>query len=66
MELAEAHWAYVEELLRTHQCDELTLQLCRFHYVSAFNHGYKHGIEELVARLNLPSNKSVELSEEKQ
>jgi len=44
--LAEAHWAYIEALLKTHQEDEYVIKVARFHYISAFEHGYKHALEE--------------------
>jgi len=44
IELAEAHWKYVEAVLEAHNVhnvDEIG-----FHYKSAFIHGYKHGVED--------------------
>ena len=48
-DLAQAHWEYVERVIRneydieffdTEYCDSL-----KFHYITAFVHGYKHGRE---------------------
>ena len=47
-ELAKAHWSYIEDLLRTHGEDEETLFKIGFHYKTAFEHGYKHALEEVL------------------
>jgi hypothetical protein len=41
-ELAEAHWEYIEGLLKAHYIEEYLLSVARFHYKEAFMHGYKH------------------------
>ena len=48
--LAEAHWAYVESLLRTHGEDDDTVAKCRHHYLTAFLHGWKHAKEDQPRR----------------
>jgi len=40
-ELAEAHWSYIEALLQANNV--LPSKSDKFHYKSAFIHGYKHG-----------------------
>jgi len=42
--LAEAHWSYIEALL--HANNVLPSKPDKFHYISAFVHGYKHGWED--------------------
>jgi len=44
--LAEEHWSYVEELLTTHGVDRDGVEITKFHYISAFIHGYKHAMED--------------------
>ncbi len=45
--LAKEHWDYVKELINVHTLlDEETLAMLRFHYITAFIHGYKHAIDE--------------------
>lgn len=44
--LAEAHWGYVEDVLSNHDLTEREIGIAKFHYVSAFIHGYKHGVED--------------------
>jgi hypothetical protein len=44
--LAEAHWSYVESVLSNHDLSEREIGIAKFHYISAFIHGYKHGVEE--------------------
>ena len=39
------HWAYVESVLRAHSIDEPTIEIAKFHYMSAFAHGWKHAFE---------------------
>lgn len=43
--LVDAHWRYVENLLRTHGEPDASLNKIGFHYKSAMLHGYKHGME---------------------
>ena len=48
--LANAHWKYVEKVIDTDReassCyKSIDLKLIKFHYKSAFIHGYKHGKE---------------------
>ena len=45
-QLIEDHWKYIHDLLKAHDADAKTLKLCEFHYKSAFEHGYKHAMEE--------------------
>lgn len=50
--LAEAHWEYIEALLRNEinasnepsECLERYIQSIGFHYKTAMIHGYKHGV----------------------
>ena len=43
--LADEHWSYIERVLREHSVHTLTIKTVKFHYISAFIHGYKHGVE---------------------
>ena len=44
--LAQEHWnSYIRSLIKTHENSPERLKLAKFHYVSAFTHGYKHGQE---------------------
>ena len=45
-ETIETHWRYIEELLRAHYEDESVIKKIRFHYKTAFEHGWKHGKEK--------------------
>lgn len=53
-ELADAHWSYIHDLLSAHGIGSGLTDICRFHYVSAFVHGFKHGIEQAqgIAMMN--------------
>jgi len=44
--LAEEHWSYISELLGIHKTDDEMIEAIRFHYIAAFIHGYKHGVED--------------------
>ena len=44
--LVNAHWGYIEDLLKAHGETEDTIALVSFHYKSAFKHGYKHAEED--------------------
>ena len=41
--IARDHWDYIKDLLETHGCFEGLSEL-EFHYITAFKHGYKHGL----------------------
>lgn len=45
-ELAEAHWSYVRDVLKAHVVDNKTINTVKFHYITSFIHGYKHGVED--------------------
>lgn len=46
--LAEDHWSYIEGILIAHDQDMPILKICHYHYVTAFVHGYKHAIEDMI------------------
>lgn len=43
--LARDHWQYIQNVLEAHDEPEEVINLARFHYNSAFIHGFKHGVE---------------------
>lgn len=45
-DLARAHWSYIEGILKAHDHVERTVVTARYHYLTAFEHGYKHAIED--------------------
>ena len=47
-EVVEAHWDYIESLLVNHGEDTKIIAMVKFHYISAFIHGWKHGVEEVI------------------
>ena len=44
--MIDAHWAYIESLLRCHNASQAELKTAEFHYKSAFKHGWKHAKED--------------------
>jgi hypothetical protein len=46
--LAEEHWSYIEGVLKAHGINESIIALVKFHYISAFIHGWKHKTEENI------------------
>ena len=44
--LIDQHWEYIGELLRVHGEEEL-FEIVKFHYRTAFAHGWKHAVEEM-------------------
>jgi len=42
---ADLHWAFIEGLLRAHGTSEESIVMCKYHYTSAFVHGWKHAEE---------------------
>ena len=43
--LATDHWSYLKKLLEEHDVSEAEVNLIGFHYKTAFEHGFKHGVE---------------------
>lgn len=58
--LANDHWYYVGALIEQHEANPDVIEMCEFHYKSAFIHGYKHGVEDTMARPDLSSDKLME------
>lgn len=50
--LAEQHWEYIEKVLRTAGENEDIIKKIKFHYITAFIHGYKHAIEDVEDEWN--------------
>ena len=48
--MAEAHWDYVESVLRSHNERQEVIDKCHHHYVTAFVHGFKHGVQQTVGK----------------
>ena len=48
--LADDHWNYVAEVLRSHGETEVIIEKCGFHYRTAIAHGYKHGVEDMAEK----------------
>lgn len=46
-ELAEAHWAYIRGLLVAHGVELSAIRIAAYHYLTVFEHGYKHAIEDV-------------------
>jgi len=40
--LINKHWGYIEALLKAHNEDKKTIKKIKYHYKTAFVHGYKH------------------------
>ena len=57
--LANDHWSYVEQVITIGNKTEWDksakniLNVIKFHYISAFIHGFKHGVEELQKNGNI-------------
>ena len=52
--LVTNHWAYIEQVIRQeHETEIVTMTLdeyirrIKFHYISAFEHGLKHRMQEI-------------------
>lgn len=44
--LVDAHWGYINNLLDAHGESPESIDIIKFHYKTAFVHGYKHGRED--------------------
>jgi hypothetical protein len=51
--VASEHWGYIEGLLRIHGENEQVIEKIKFHYESAFVHGWKHCKEEVNKKWSL-------------
>jgi len=50
-ELASQHWSYVSNVVSLHQSpdtDNREITIAEFHYKTATEHGFKHGVEWLI------------------
>jgi len=56
-QLAHEHWEYIEKVLRTAGETEEVIRKIKFHYITAFIHGYKHAVEEIENEWNNMSDK---------
>lgn len=45
------HWKYVQATLDIHGVSESDMSIARYHYLTAFAHGYKHGVEDTMERM---------------
>ena len=43
----DAHWHYIEKLLIAHGESGEIIKKIKFHYKTAFRHGWKHGVESV-------------------
>lgn len=48
---ALAHWKYVSSTLSRHGVPEDELNIAGHHYLTAFEHGWKHGVEYIEHKL---------------
>ena len=39
------HWNYLDKLLTEHNQSGSTILVAKFHYITAFKHGWKHAME---------------------
>ena len=43
--LTRAHWDYILQVLTAHGVETRIKNLVGFHYQTAFEHGFKHGVD---------------------
>ena len=48
LELTDAHWGYVEAVLKSVGVDDEYIENIGFHYKTAMIHGYNHGFEDAI------------------
>lgn len=53
-ELADAHWEYVEGILKTHDISGTFIKVAKHHYLTAAVHFHGHGVEDERNRLFYP------------
>lgn len=49
--LAGQHWSYIQDLLLSHGESGDVITKIKFHYTTAFEHGYKHAMEDVQSEL---------------
>lgn len=47
--LIDDHWEYVEGILRAHALEDPDIDLAKYHYKTAFKHGYKHAMNDAAS-----------------
>jgi len=45
VKLINDHWGYVQSLLDAHNISDIQIHIARYHYTTAFEHGFKHALE---------------------
>ena len=43
--IANDHWVYIEGILKAHERCDNEIKIAKYHYVSSFEHGFKHALE---------------------
>ena len=41
-QIIDDHWEYIEKTLRIHHVKESEIEIAKYHYKTAFLHGFKH------------------------
>lgn len=49
-ELSQAHWSYIKGLLKTYGVSDEAIKQAEFHYITSFEHGFKHGVESMEGK----------------
>lgn len=52
-EMIDSHWKYIAGVLKVHNESEDVIETCKYHYKSAFQHGWKHAMEEVESNATL-------------
>ena len=47
-ELSRLHWEYIDQTLKLHGVDTERRKQIGYHYRTAMEHGYKHGVDEAL------------------
>jgi hypothetical protein len=50
-DLTKAHWKYIKKLLTMNGIPKDILEIVEFHYNTAMEHGFKHGVEYALGDL---------------
>lgn len=58
--LAEAHWSYIMGLMESTGVDQKIIDACAYVYITAFIHGYKHALEDIIGEQRISSAFSLE------
>ena len=64
--IIDDHWDYVAGVINAVECANISIETIEYHYKTAFEHGYKHGVESGPRRMTDKELHSLVMKREKE